>query len=886
MTWIWLRGLLSRRRGRLLATAAGVAVAVALVASLGSFLAAAQGSMTARAVAGVAVDWQVELSQGADEAAALTSIAAAPGITKALPVGFAKAAGFQAASAGSARTTGPGIVLGLPEGYTDAFPAEIRSLTGSRSGVLVAQQTAANLHVGPGDRLSIQLAGARSVTVTVDGVVDLPQATSLFQTVGAPAQSQPAAPPDNVVLLPSSGFSAVRTALSATRPDLLATQIHVARSHSLPAAPADSFVAVSEAAHNLEAVLAGTGKVGDNLGAALDAARSDAGYANILFLFLGLPGAVLAGILTVSFATAGTLRRRREQALLRTRGATAAQIIRMAVIEAALVGAVGGLTGLGGAAILGALSFGSPGFGATPASTILWAAAAVTGGLVIAGIALVRPAVGDFRESTVTAARKQLRREHPPRWMRFGLDLVALLLALAVFLATTQSGYTLVLAPEGVASISVNYWAFLGPALLWIGAGLATWRAVDFFLRRRSAVSRFVRPLAGSLAPTAAAGMFRQRSLIARSVVVLALALAFAASTATFNATYEQQAEIDARLTNGADVAIAAPPAGTLDARLVQAVSAVPGVVSAEPLQHGFAYIGTDLQDIYGVHAQTIARATSLQDAYFQGGTAAEMMRRLAASPDAVLVSAETVKDFQLHTGDTLTLRLQDARTRTLIPVNFRYAGIVSEFPTAPKDSFFVANADYLAAQTHNTAANIILVNTGGQNVSSLTTEIAGKLGPPAVVTGIDSARASIGSSLTSVDLAGLTRVELSFALLLACAAGGLLMALGLVERRRTFAIATVLGATRAQLRGLIVSEGAVITVAGVAAGALSGWALSQMLIAVLSGVFDPPPAVPAVPGLYLALLLLVSAGSILAVDLLVFRRDRRPAVELLRELQ
>ena len=34
-------------------------------------------------------------------------------------------------------------------------------------------------------------------------MVDLPQADTLFQKVGAPAQSQPTAPPDNVLLLPA-----------------------------------------------------------------------------------------------------------------------------------------------------------------------------------------------------------------------------------------------------------------------------------------------------------------------------------------------------------------------------------------------------------------------------------------------------------------------------------------------------------------------------------------------------------------------------------------------------------------------------------------------------------------------------------------------------------
>lgn len=886
MTWIWIRGLFDRRRGRLGATSAGVAVAVALVASLGSFLAAAQGTMTSRAVAGVAVDWQVALTEGTDPGAALAKIAAADQVRTALPVDFAKAAALQAATAGATHTTAAAVILGLPDGYSTAFPGEIRPLAGSPSGVLVAQQTASNLHVVPGDRITIQLAGAHPVTITVDGVVDLPQANSLFQTVGAPPQSQPPAPPDNVLLLPPASFSEVKAGLSASRPDLLATQIHVARSHELPPAPADAFISVSGAARNLEAALVGTAKVGDNLGAALDAARSDAGYSNILFLFMGLPGAVLAGTLTVSFATAGAMRRRREQALLRARGATASQALRIAVIEAVVVGCLGGIAGLTGAAVLGVSFFHLAGFGSSPVSSTQWGAAAFAGGLAIAAIAVIGPAIGDFRDGTVAAARGQRRRARRPLWTRLGLDVAALVLSLVVFLATTQTGYTLVLAPEGVASISVNYWAFLGPALLWIGCGLGTLRAVDSFLRRRSAVARLLRPVAGRLAPMAAGSMFRQRSLIGQAVMVLALALAFAASTATFNATYQQQAEVDARLTNGADVVITAPPEGSLDDHILQTVSAVPGVMSAEPLQHRFAYVGADLQDIYGIHAQSIGQATSLQDAYFQGGTASELMQRLAGSPDSILVSAETVKDYQLQNGDTVTLRLKDGDTNNFIPVNFRYSGIVSEFPTAPKDSFFVANADYIAAQTHSSNANTILVNTNGQNVAAVTATISGQLGTSATVTGIDMARSSVGSSLTSVDLVGLTRLELSFAVMLACTAGGLLMGLSLIERRRTFAIATVLGATRGQLRALVLSEGALIAVTGVIAGALSAWVLSEMLVSVLAGVFDPPPAALAVPGPYLALLLLVSIGSVLAVGLLAFQRERRPAVEVLRDLQ
>jgi len=50
MTGGWLAGLLSQRRGRLAGLAVGVAITVALLASLGSFIAAAKAGMTRQAL--------------------------------------------------------------------------------------------------------------------------------------------------------------------------------------------------------------------------------------------------------------------------------------------------------------------------------------------------------------------------------------------------------------------------------------------------------------------------------------------------------------------------------------------------------------------------------------------------------------------------------------------------------------------------------------------------------------------------------------------------------------------------------------------------------------------------------------------------------------------
>jgi len=876
----WLRGLLSRRFGRLLAVSAGIALAVALIAALGSFLTASQSTMTARALRSVAVDWQVEVRPGANATEVLRQVAGTPNVTAARPVQFASVKSFQARVGGTTRTTGAGVVLGVPPDYRSTFPKQIRTLTGADSGVLLAQQTAANLRARTGDTIRIESAGRPAVSVPVAGVVDLPLADTLFQKVGAPPQSQPTAPPDNVLLLPSAMF----TRLLGRGP--FTVQIHVARRAPAQSSPAAAYKTLVGAAHNLEAQLAGAGLVGNNLAAALDAARSDAAYAQMLLLFLGLPGAVLAALLTAALVGAGVGRRRNEQALLRTRGLSPRRIGQLALVEALVVGVAGGVLGLAVALIAGRVAFGQASFGSSAAATAIWFAIAFAVGLLIAGLVVLVPALRDLRGLTVIDARRSVGRPTNPWWMRAGVDLILLGGAIGVFIASSQNNYTLVLAPEGVSNIAVSYWAFLGPALLWLGGALLLWRlAIMTLAHGRRPLARLIAPLTGRLAQPGAAALTRQRSLLARPIVLLALAVSFAASTAVFNATYRQQAEADAQLTNGADVTVTPAPGIHTGPGEAAALAATPGVRRVEPIQHRFAYVGADLQDLYGVRPGSIATATALQDAYFQGGSAAHLMGTLAAKPDAILVSAETVQDFQLNPGDLLNLRIQDDTSKKLRATPFHYAGIVKEFPTARRHSFFVANADYVAQQTGSDAVGAFLIDTGGRNQPAVAAAIRDKVGTTATVTDVAQVRAQVGSSPTSVNLAGLTRLELTFAVLLAAAAGGLVLATGLAERRRTLAIISVLGGRRRQLRGLVLSEAAVVTIGGLAGGALVAWGLSVMLVKVLTGVFDPPPSVIAVPVGYLGVAVLAVLAALTAAALAGARTSTRPAVEELREI-
>jgi putative ABC transport system permease protein len=877
----WLRGLLARRRVRLLSTALGVAVGVALLASIGTYLSSTTSKMTARAIVRVPVDWQIEGQNGAKPADLLATVRKQPGVQRALPVSFADTTGLKATAGGSTQQTGPGKVLGLPPGYARAFPGEIRILAGSGTGVLLAQQTAANLHAKPGDTVTVVQPGGRRASVKVDGVIDLPAADSLFQKVGAPVGAQPQAPPDNVILLPQAVFDTVERGVPVT------TQIHAAVSHRLPGSPSAAYTQVSGNGRNLETRLAGAGLVGNNLATALDSARQDALYAELLFLFLGVPGAILAGLITASIAAAGADRRRRDAALLRTRGASTRQLVRVALAETALAGGLGVAAGLGGALLIGAGAFGTASFGASALATGLWAGGAAIAGLGIAAASIALPAWRDARALTVTGQRTQIgRRDRAPWWSRYGLDFVALAGAGLVYWQASRNGYQLVLAPEGVPQVSVNWYALLAPVLGWIGAGLLIYRLADLVLVRGHApLARLLRPVAGELSSTVAATMGRQRRLLARAVTLVALAAAFAASTAVFNSTYQQQAQVDARLTNGADVTVTESPSVSVGPQGATQLAKVPGVQSVEPLQHRFAYVGADLQDLYGVRPQTIGAAGQLQNSWFEGGSAGQLMHRLTARPDGVLVSAETVKDFQLHPGDLLRLRLQDGRTKQFKTVPFHYIGVAKEFPTAPKDSFFVANAAYLARATGSNAVGTFLVQTDGTNPALVAQRLRSRLGPSAQVTDIVSQRKVVGSNLTAVELSGLTKVELGFALALAVAASGLALGLGFQERRRTFAIASALGAKARQLGGFVWGESLFVTTGGLILGTVAAVAISDMLVKVLTGVFDPPPDALAVPWAYLGGVIVLTVGAIGAAGATTLRALRRPAIEELRDL-
>ena len=873
----WLTGLIRRRPLELLVAAVSIALTIAFVASLGAFVTQSHAALTTRAAASVPVDWQVQVTPQGDLTKVVKDVRSLPAVRAIEGVDFAHVKALQSTGPQGARSTGDAYVVSISPAYAKTFPGELRHLLGASTGSMLFQQTAANLATEPGGQITVRTASG-SGPLTVDGIVDMPAEDSFFQVVGLAPGAGVSAPPDNVVLVPPAVF---RSVVGNTP---VVHQLHVVFTHAgLPSDPQTAAIAVQGRANNFQAAVAGGALVGDNLGTALTLAGEDANYANLLFLLLGLPGLALAAVVAGLVVSLRSDRRRREIALLRLRGASVPDVVRIVAGESFAVAALGAVLGVPLALL--AVRW------ALPSGTQLalgWTLVAIIGGLLLAlatqAGSVLRLALGGER-SSVAADASRGERTGTPWPLRAGLDFLLLAGAAVSFALTARSGYQVVLAPEGIPQTQVNYAALAGPALAWPGLALLVWRVTAWVTSRRT--GRWARGGAGTAPELEAAALRQRRRVIARGAAGLAVALGLAVSTAIFTSTYDAQARLDVALTVGSDVAVVEPPGSAVGPGAGAAIAGAQGVSAVEPLQHRFGYVGPDLQDLYGVQAKTFARVGPLQDAFVPGSTIAKTLAALQRTPDGVLLSAETLHDYQLHTGDLIRIRLQSGADHAYRPIDFHVVGEVTEWPTAPKDSFIVANANYVTQQTGSDAVGTFLVTskTPGATAAALRSQLSATSG--ARVQDISAAASGVTSAagLAGTDLSGLSRLELGFGVLLALACSSLALLGGIVERRRALVLLAALGATARQRGRFLGAEARAMVVAGVLGGAVIGTTIAYLLVKVLTGIFDPAPAAATVPWGYLTFLLALVTGVTVLVVAGVGRLVARAGPGELRDL-
>ena len=455
--------------------------------------------------------------------------------------------------------------------------------------------------------------------------------------------------------------------------------------------------------------------------------RRSANLLTILLYAFSIP--ILGLLLAFITLTAGlsTERRRNEVAVLRSRGAMAAQMVGIAALESLLLGAVAlavsSPIGMGIAQLIGqARSFLD--FSArldalrvsVTMSTLRLGMVAVAIGMV----AQVLPTLGAAGHTVVSYKREVARMLRKPWWQRAWLDILLLIPAGYGAYILRNQGTLIEMSDTLSGSPFENPLLFLVPAL-------GIFALTLFFLRLMPVIMSAVAWIA---ARTRAVGLLMAARHLARSpsfyntpLILLVLTLSLSAFTASLAYTLDRHLYDKTYYLGGADMRFLERGEGSASSGLGALFGGGSGQETATEEDEGPRWIFlpvTEYLSLPGVQAVTrvvrypvvtttaagretgvfmgLDRASFPSISYWREDFASDslgaMMNALALERRGVLVSEDFLVDNLLAVGDTIRLDIAAYGVRTV--ADFKIVGAFRYFPTwyPSEGPLFVADID------------------------------------------------------------------------------------------------------------------------------------------------------------------------------------------------
>ena len=832
----------------------------------------------------------VSLSQLASRVAAVSGVSAVdPLATFDLPPA--------SLSAGVKSLGQPLRVFAFDPAFLTHYPM-VRQTAGAYSPgtVLLSPDAAQALGAGSGSSISLTVPGRREpLQLTVGGIADFSKADPLFAARSADTQGEFIQVP-NVVVVPLSTFTttilpALKTDAASSSPTLksapvLEADVRLDRSR-LATDPALAAVVTQGIRRSIERLVPGRVTVIDNLSDALVAATGDSILAKVLFLFLGLPGVLVAAYLSRYAGGLLAEARRREQATLRARGAQPRHLISdltYTALGVAILGSTLGLAiGLGTALfVLGPSALTS----ASRQSFLISAAVSVGAGIATTLLAVYLPGRRALAREAGDERREMEATAMPPVWLRMKLDLVFLAAAALVWIITNLAGGFRITPAEG-QSVSLSFYTLLAPLMAWLGVTLL---AVRLLLWGTSRLKLRTGKRVGRLTTWTLLRSVSRRSLaLGSGIVALALAVAFGSSLALFIATYDAQKQADARFVVGSDIRVT-PSALSQQSSDFAAQLQVQGVTGVTPVaQTSGAIVGTEKRTLVSIDSAMFGRVATLNDTFFPNASPSAAMSALRNDPTGVLVSTEMARTFNIQAGDQINVQLAD-RTGHLVPVTFHAAGVFKDFPGYPQGIDLVGNLAFYQSATGLSQVSLFLVHTADPSpvavgrVADLIKAGPGRSAPLLVETSATAFNRD-QSTLTAVNLRGLGGLQAVYTALISAAGIGIFVFGLLLQRRKEYVTMRALGIRMVQLWGLVFGEAAAVALFSVGIGSVTGAVMAYMFVKILAPLFTIQPASLTVPADQLATLAtLVIGGMVLSVALAARSLRRLNPVELLRE--
>jgi putative ABC transport system permease protein len=556
---------------------------------------------------------------------------------------------------------------------------------------------------------------------------------------------------------------------------------------------------------------------------AVDQALSFFSTALLVFAFISL----FVGAFTIFNTFSITVgQRTRELALLRVVGASRRQLFRSVLAEAAIVGAVSSVIGIG-LGVLAALGLKEllSAFGVDlpsgplvfEARTVLVSLAVGVGVTVVASVGPARRAVrippvaalGGRQADAEVTTRRQL--------IRGGAVSIVGGAVLAVGLAEPN---VLLVA---VSALCLRFGvAMLAPAVA------------------RPLSSAIGRPLAGALGAAAKLGRLnsmRSPRRTSQTASALIIGIALVSTIAVFGASVSKSATATVDNALSADLLVTAS-SGSLADSVPKLAAAVPGVTSTATIyQDQFEFRGS-LATLTSAPAEHLADTVTL---HMKAGSTS------ALTDGEMLIDSTTARSDHLSVGDAASVKF--AATG---PATVHIGGIYQA--NALIGSYLVSE-NYFRSHFTNERPVVVLLSTNG--ASGVGTGVKAALSPYANVK-VQTRAQFEQAQINSVNqLLGLVYALLALAVLIALLGIVNTMMLSVFERTREIGLLRAVGMKRGQVRTMVRSESVVISVFGAIIGIVMGTGLGIALVASLrqQGISDM-----AVPATDLVLFLVLSA--------------------------
>ncbi|MDX6717821.1 MAG: putative transport system permease protein, partial [Solirubrobacteraceae bacterium] len=706
---------------------------------------------------------------------------------------------------GRATVRDPTRVFALDARYARHYPS-IRIVAGSLAPgrALLSVEAARRLAARPGTRISLRIPGRRRpLSTTVGGVTDLARAKPLFYSRKASRLEDFIYVPNSVVVSPQTfrrvvvpAFRAASATVGSQVKSLPVSEVDVLVDRGRLATDPGRALAQSQAvARSIDAIAPGQDYLVDNISNTLAVAKADAAVGRRMFLFLGLPGVLLAAFLAAYAGALLAAAQRREQAILRIRGAHRGHLRRMLLLRTLALAGTGSLLGVGLGFLSAMAVLGSHALLSAAAADL--AASALTGcaiGAVTTALALYVPArralrreIGEARAELAPARARARRRLLADAAVVAAAAVVALLAWRA---ATFDPPSTSVSAGE---SVSLPSHLLLGPLVAWFGGvALAVRGAVALASRLpMPAGPRFGSPVRGTLVRA----IRRRARSLGTPIAGGGLVVAFGIALALFGATYDRAKAADATFVVGSDLRVTPSvlsthrhPPSYASKLQVAGVDAVTPVVSK---LDNAVLIGANDQDratLTAIDPAGFARVAALSDAFFAGGSATRSIAALGARAPAVLVNAAAADALSIEPGEDVRVLLARGTKRQTLRT-FRVAGLFERFPGFPAGTDVVASLEDYAAATRTTDVDFFLARASGGDGALARAAAALRSGPGAAdPIDVQTRAAALDkdqSTLTALDVHGLVGLDSLYTLLMSAAVIAMFVFGLVLERRR-----------------------------------------------------------------------------------------------------